>query len=114
MKIKKFFRIYLSLTVLLAILSLSACFFVSPASTLDLEVFSASYKNKLGKSSQVILVTTNNSFFFTEQKVYTLEKHAGIWKPAFEPFNAVIGKNGFALTGEKEKVTARPPPASIL
>lgn len=109
MKIKKFFRIYLSLTVLLAILSLSACFFVPPASTLDLELFSASYKNKLGKSSQVILVTTNNSFFFTEQKIHTLEKHAGIWKPVFEPFNAVIGKNGFAQPEEKREGDGKTP-----
>ncbi len=109
MKIIKFFRIYLSLTILLAILSLSACFFVPPASTLDLEVFPASYENKIGKSSQVIIVTTNKFFFFTEQKVHALEKHAGIWKAAFEPFNAVIGKNGFAQPGEKREGDGKTP-----
>jgi L,D-peptidoglycan transpeptidase YkuD (ErfK/YbiS/YcfS/YnhG family) len=108
-KIKKFFRIYLSLTVLLAILSLSACFFIPPAYTLDLEMFSASYENKIGKSRQVILVTIDTGFFFTEQKVYALEKIDKQWKPVFEPFNAVIGKNGFALPDEKREGDGKTP-----
>jgi Uncharacterized protein conserved in bacteria len=108
-KIIKSFRIYLSLTVLLAILSLSACLFCPSASTLDTEALSAFPKDKICKSSQVILVTTNKSFFFTEQKVHTLEKHAGIWKPVFEPFNAVIGKNGFAQPREKREGDGKTP-----
>ena len=109
MKIIKYFRIYVSLSVFLAVLSFSACFFVPQASALDAEVFSASYENKIGKSSQVILVTTNNFFFFTEQKVHTMEKHAGIWKSAFEPFSAVVGRNGFALPGEKKEGDGKTP-----
>ena len=109
MKIIKFFRIYLSLTILLAILSLSACLLRPSASTLDTKALSAFPKDKIGKSSQVILVATNKSFFFTEQKVHTLEKHAGIWKPAFEPFSAVVGRNGFALPGEKREGDGKTP-----
>jgi L,D-peptidoglycan transpeptidase YkuD (ErfK/YbiS/YcfS/YnhG family) len=108
-KIIKLFRIYLSLTVLLAILSLSACLLRPSASILNAEALSAFPEDKIGKSSHVILVTTNNSFFFTEQKVRTLEKHAGIWETVFEPFNAVIGKNGFAQPGEKREGDGKTP-----
>jgi L,D-peptidoglycan transpeptidase YkuD (ErfK/YbiS/YcfS/YnhG family) len=108
-KIIKFFRIYLSLTVLLAILSLSACLLRPSAAILNTEALSAFPEDKIGKSRQILLVIANNSFFFTEQKVHTLEKHAGIWKPAFEPFNGVIGKNGFAQPGEKREGDGKTP-----
>ena len=109
MKPIKFFRIHLLLAVLWAILSLSACLSRPSASILDTEALPAFPKDKTGKSSQVILVTNNKSFFFTKQKVYTLEKINNQWKSVFEPFNAVIGKNGFAKPHEKREGDGKTP-----
>jgi len=107
--ITKSSRICLLLLVLLAILSLSACLFRPSVSKLNFDALFASMENKIGKSRQVLLVTTDISFFFTEQKIYVAEKHAGKWGMIFEPFNAVIGKNGFALLGEKREGDGKTP-----
>jgi L,D-peptidoglycan transpeptidase YkuD (ErfK/YbiS/YcfS/YnhG family) len=108
-KIIKFFRIYLSLTALLAILSLSACLFCSSASILNAEALSAFPEDKIGKSRQILLVTTNNSIFFTERKIFAMERIGDQWKPAFEPFSAVVGRNSFALPGEKRERDGKTP-----
>ena len=108
-KIIKFFRIYLSLTVLLAILSLSACLLRPTASILNTETLSIFSEDKIGKSRQILLITTDTVFFFTEQKIYVIEKHADKWVIIFEPFNAVIGKNGFARPGEKREGDGKTP-----
>ena len=109
MNITKPSRIYLLLIVLLAIISLSACLFRPPVSKFDSDALFTSLENKIGKSRQVILVTTYTIFFFSEQKVYALEKNENQWKSAFEPFNAMIGKNGFALPGEKREGDGKTP-----
>jgi L,D-peptidoglycan transpeptidase YkuD (ErfK/YbiS/YcfS/YnhG family) len=108
-KIIKFFIIYLSLTVLLAILSLSACLLRPSASILDTEALSAFPEDKIGKSRKILLVTTNNSIFFTERKIFAMERIGNQWKPAFEPFSAVVGRNGFALPGEKREGDGKTP-----
>jgi L,D-peptidoglycan transpeptidase YkuD (ErfK/YbiS/YcfS/YnhG family) len=108
-KIIKFFRIYLSLTVLLAILSLSACLLRPSASIFDTEALSAFPEDKIGKSRKILLVTTNNSIFFTERKIFAMERIGNQWKPAFEPFSAVVGRNGFALPGEKREGDGKTP-----
>jgi L,D-peptidoglycan transpeptidase YkuD (ErfK/YbiS/YcfS/YnhG family) len=79
------------------------------ASILNTEALSAFSEDKIGKSRQVLLVTTDTSFFFTEQKIYVAEKQAGKWVIILEPFNAVIGKNGFALSGEKREGDGKTP-----
>jgi L,D-peptidoglycan transpeptidase YkuD (ErfK/YbiS/YcfS/YnhG family) len=107
--ITKSSRIYLLLGILLAILSLSACIFVPAASSLDPQAFLAAQENKIGQSSQILLVTDNSFLFFTERKVYALEKRANIWETAFAPFIAVIGKNGFAPPGEKREGDGKTP-----
>ncbi len=108
-KIIKFFRIYLSLTVFLVILSLSACLLRPSASILNIETISTFSEDKIGKSRQILLVTTDTVFFFTEQKIYVVEKYADKWVLVFEPFNAVIGKNGFAQPGEKREGDGKTP-----
>ncbi len=109
MKTIKSSRIYLLLIVLFVILSLSACLFRPSASKLNPDALFSSLENKIGKSYQVILVTTSKSFFFSEQKVYTMEKINNQWKSVFEPFDAVIGKNGFAELGEKREGDGKTP-----
>lgn len=109
MKIIKSSRIYLLLIVLFVILLLSACLFRPSASKLNPDALFTSLEKKIGKSSQILLVTTDNGFFFAEQKAYTLEKINNQWKSVFEPFNAVIGKNGFAKPGEKREGDGKTP-----
>ena len=38
-----------------------------------------------------------------------MEKHDDSWKPAFNPFHAVIGRNGFAPPGEKKEGDGKTP-----
>jgi L,D-peptidoglycan transpeptidase YkuD (ErfK/YbiS/YcfS/YnhG family) len=97
------------LSILLALLSVSACVFVSAISKLDLKTFMASKENKIGESTQILLVVNNSSFFFTKTNVYAAEKRGDKWQMAFEPFNAVIGRNGFAASGEKREGDGKTP-----
>jgi L,D-peptidoglycan transpeptidase YkuD (ErfK/YbiS/YcfS/YnhG family) len=90
-------------------LSLTACLFVPTASKFNIKTFLAAHDNKVGKSTQIILVIDNVSLFFNERKVYTLEKKGDDWKKAFESFNATIGKNGFAAAGEKREGDGKTP-----
>ena len=108
-KIIKSFIIIIYFTVVLVLLSLTACVFVPAVSKFDMKTFLAAYENKIKKSTQVLLVIDNGSLFFTERKVYALEKRGDDWKMAFEPFNAVIGKNGFATAGEKREGDGKTP-----
>jgi L,D-peptidoglycan transpeptidase YkuD (ErfK/YbiS/YcfS/YnhG family) len=109
MNIIKSFIIIIYFTVVLVLLSLTACLFVPEASKFNMKTFLAAHDNKAGKSTQIILVIDNNSLFFNERKVYTLEKKGADWKTAFEPFSAVIGKNGFAPVGEKREGDGKTP-----
>jgi len=108
-KMKNTFIIIMLLSILLTLLSVSACVFVPAISKLDMKTFLASQENKIGKSAQIILVVDNSSFFSTKTNVYTMEKRGDKWKMAFEPFNAVIGKNGFAAAGEKREGDGKTP-----
>ena len=106
---KNTFIIIMLLAILLTLLSVSACVFVPAISKLDMKTFLASQENKIGKSAQIILVVDNSSFFSTKTNVYTMKKHGDKWKMVFEPFNAVIGRNGFAVAGEKREGDGKTP-----
>lgn len=108
-KIIKSFIIIIYFTVVLVLLSLTACVFVPAVSKFDMKTFLAAHENKIKKSTQVLLVVDNSSLFYNERKVYALEKKGDDWKMAFEPFNAVIGKNGFATAGEKREGDGKTP-----
>ena len=109
MKIIKSFVVIIYFTILLILLSLTACVFVPVASKFDMKTFLAAHENKINKSIQILLVIDNSSLFSNERRVYALEKKANEWKMAFEPFNAVIGKNGFAPSGEKREGDGKTP-----
>ena len=93
----------------MVLLSLSACVFVSTASKFDMKSFLAAHESKIGKSTKILLIIDNGSLFFTERKVYALEKKGDNWKIAFEPFDAVIGKNGFAPVSQKREGDGKTP-----
>jgi L,D-peptidoglycan transpeptidase YkuD (ErfK/YbiS/YcfS/YnhG family) len=106
---KNTFIIIVLLAILLTLLSVSACVFVPAISKLDMKTFLASQENKIGESAQILLVVDNSSFFSTKTNVYAMEKRGDKWKMAFEPFTAVIGKNGFAAAGEKREGDGKTP-----
>ena len=109
MKKIKSFIIISYLTVALVLLSLAVFVSVSTASKFDMKSFLAAHENKINKSTQILLVIDNGSLFFTERKVYAFEKKGDDWQMAFAPFTAVIGKNGFAHTGEKREGDGKTP-----
>ena len=88
---------------------MTACFLVPAAHKFDTSAFLKSQSNKIDKSTQIILVVDNSSFFFTRTTLYAMEKRGDNWQMAFEPLNAVIGKNGFAPAGEKREGDGKTP-----
>lgn len=108
-KMKNTFITIMLLSILLTLLSLSACVFVPAISKLDMKTFLAAQENKIGESTQILLVIDNSSFFSTKTNIYTMEKHGDKWQMAFEPLDAVIGRNGFAPTGEKREGDGKTP-----
>jgi L,D-peptidoglycan transpeptidase YkuD (ErfK/YbiS/YcfS/YnhG family) len=87
----------------------TACFLAPTAHHFDTLAFFKFQSNKFDKSTQIILVVDNSSFFFTRTTLYAMEKRGDNWQMAFEPFNAVIGKNGFASSGEKREGDGKTP-----
>ena len=95
-------------SILLLILSVTACFLAPTAHNFDTSAFLKSQLNK-DKSTQIILVVDNSSFLFTRTTLYAMEKHVDNWQMAFEPLDAVIGRNGFAPVGEKREGDGKTP-----
>jgi L,D-peptidoglycan transpeptidase YkuD (ErfK/YbiS/YcfS/YnhG family) len=108
-KMKKTFIIIKLLFTVLALLSVTACVFVPAICASDIKTFMASQENKIGKSAQILLVKDNSSFFFIRTTLYAMEKRGAKWQMAFKPFNAVIGRNGFAPAGEKREGDGKTP-----
>ena len=109
MKIKKSLAIILLFSILLPFLSLQGCVFAPFATKFDTENFLATQKNKIGKSSQIILARDDSFFCFTKTTLYLMEKQKDDWEMAFEPIKATIGTNGFAPEGEKREGDGRTP-----
>jgi len=109
MKIKKSLKIALLFLILLPIFSLPGCVFAPFATKFNAGDFLISQGNKIGQSSQIILARDNNFLFFTRTELYAMEKRENNWQMVFEPFDAVIGTNGFAPEGEKREGDGRTP-----
>jgi L,D-peptidoglycan transpeptidase YkuD (ErfK/YbiS/YcfS/YnhG family) len=104
--IKYFIKLFL-FSILLVLILLSGC--VPLPSKTDIKTFLTDQQLKFAGTKQILLVIDNSSFFFPERKVYAFEKKADIWQIAFEPVDAVIGRKGFAPTGEKREGDGRTP-----
>ncbi len=65
--------------------------------------------NLVGESTQALIVTHEGFWFFPANKVYAAQKQGDTWMVAFEPFSAVVGRNGFAPFGEKREGDGRTP-----
>jgi len=60
-------------------------------------------------TKQILLVADDRFLSFAPGKVYALEKSFFSWRQAMEPFDAVIGRNGFAPQNEKREGDGRTP-----
>jgi L,D-peptidoglycan transpeptidase YkuD (ErfK/YbiS/YcfS/YnhG family) len=109
MKMKKTFIIFRLFSILLALLSVTACFLTPSTHKFDTSAFLKSQSNKIDKSTQIILVVDNSSFFFTKTTIYAMEKRGDDWQMAFDPLDAVIGRNGFTPVGEKREGDGKTP-----
>ena len=109
MKIKSLSIIILLFSVVLLLFFLQGCAFAPFMSKFNPGEFPISRGNKIGQSSQIILVRDSSFLFFTKTTLYAVEKHGDKWQAAFEPFDAVIGRNGFAPSGEKKEGDGRTP-----
>lgn len=109
MKIKRLSIIVLLFSILPLIFSLQGCVFAPFASKFNAGDFLLSGGNKIGQSSQIILVRDNGFLFLTKITLYAMEKRGNEWQAVFEPFDAVIGRNGFAPAGEKKEGDGRTP-----
>lgn len=72
------------------------------------EWMQAALENFPKTSSQVLLVTRKESSEF-QATLYPLEKRDAIWRYAFPPLPALIGRKGFAPPGEKKEGDLRTP-----
>jgi L,D-peptidoglycan transpeptidase YkuD (ErfK/YbiS/YcfS/YnhG family) len=89
---------------------LSSCCFVSPTiNKNDLEALLAPYENRIGQSTQMILVRERRCLFSSGYFVYAVEKKYDHGKWVSGPMEATIGKNGFALPGEKREGDGKTP-----
>ncbi|MEN6318046.1 MAG: L,D-transpeptidase family protein [Syntrophaceae bacterium] len=70
--------------------------------------FPGSHEKLIGESSQVLIVRNVNPGLVDVQ-VIALEKRNGRWESPFAPIEGVIGKNGFAPSGEKREGDGRTP-----
>ncbi len=61
---------------------------------------------------QALVVRDESFLFFSRIKLYALEKDAKTWREAFPKMKAVIGRNGFALPGNKREGDGRTPSGS--
>jgi L,D-peptidoglycan transpeptidase YkuD (ErfK/YbiS/YcfS/YnhG family) len=66
-------------------------------------------ENKIGRSSQMIVVQERRWFFSSGYFVYAGEKKDNHWKWVLGPMEAMIGKNGFASPGEKREGDGKTP-----
>jgi len=100
-------------TYLIIILSTIVVLLFSPCglcgTKAEFDSFLTPYKNDIEYSSQILLVATERIFFLERQIVYPLEKRSGTWQLALKPMKAVIGRNGFAPSGEKREGDGRTP-----
>jgi L,D-peptidoglycan transpeptidase YkuD (ErfK/YbiS/YcfS/YnhG family) len=90
-------------------LLLSYCFVSHTINRNDLKALLTPYENKIGQSTQMMLVRERRCLFSSGYYVYTLEKDQDDWKGVSGPMKATIGENGFALPGEKREGDGKTP-----
>jgi L,D-peptidoglycan transpeptidase YkuD (ErfK/YbiS/YcfS/YnhG family) len=80
----------------------------------ELKTLLRPYESKVGQSTQIILVQERKGPSSTGYFVYAVEKKQGRWKWVLGPMESTIGKNGFALPGEKREGDGKTPSGIFL
>lgn len=88
---------------------LSCCFANPKIDEPDLNALLAPYRNRIGQSTQIILVRERKSLPSSGYVVYVLEKKHHHWELVSGPMEATIGENGFAPPGEKREGDGKTP-----
>ena len=109
MKINKSPFIFLLFHILIVPFFISGCMPPLCGAKFDAGNFLNQQKDAVGNSSQILLVTDENFLFFHRPKLHAMEKNGNLWKAAFEPLDAVAGRNGFARAGEKKEGDGKTP-----
>jgi L,D-peptidoglycan transpeptidase YkuD (ErfK/YbiS/YcfS/YnhG family) len=94
------------LSVLLIIFSISACGLISVRSAPE-KLFASVAQRSFGSTQMLIAV--NDDSRKTAAKVYAIEERQGKWHLVFDPFDAVIGRNGFAVPNNKREGDGKTP-----
>jgi L,D-peptidoglycan transpeptidase YkuD (ErfK/YbiS/YcfS/YnhG family) len=90
--------------------SLLSCCLLSPQmNEQELKALLTPYENRIGQSTQMILVRQRRCLFSSRYFVYPVEKKHDHWQWVSGPMEATIGKNGFALPGEKREGDGKTP-----
>jgi len=71
------------------------------------------YENRIGQSTQFILVQERRGLFSSGYFVYAVERKHDHWKWVSGPVEAVIGKKGFAPPGEKREGDGKTPSGTL-
>jgi L,D-peptidoglycan transpeptidase YkuD (ErfK/YbiS/YcfS/YnhG family) len=95
--------------MLVFFLSLEGCFLRPCGINFNAGAWLSSLDDQLGKSTQIILVKKFDSPDTTKTRLYAMEKHGDTWQTAFGPFEATLGRNGFAPAGEKREGDGQSP-----
>ena len=89
---------------------LSSCYFANlKMNEDDLKAVLRPHENDIGQSTQMILVRERGFLFSSVYFVYAMEKADGHWKCVSDPIPAKVGRNGFALSGEKREGDGKTP-----
>ena len=93
----------------MSFLLLSCCFANPQMNEHELKVLLTPYENKIGQSTQMILVREKKGISSSRYFVYAVEKKHDHWEWVSGPMEATIGRNGFALPGEKREGDRKTP-----
>ena len=107
----RIFRLTIGLCLLLAAsFLLSSCYFANlKMNEDDLKAVLRPHENDIGQSTQMVLVRERGFLFSSVYFVYAMEKADGHWKCVSDPIPAKVGRNGFALSGEKREGDGKTP-----
>ena len=92
-----------------SLLLLSCCFANPQINENELKVLLTPYENEIGQSTQLILVRERRGLSSPGYFVYAVEKKHDHWEWVSGPMEATIGRNGFALPGEKREGDGKTP-----
>jgi L,D-peptidoglycan transpeptidase YkuD (ErfK/YbiS/YcfS/YnhG family) len=109
MNMKRILKLVCFLPLLLMLFLLGACVSFFQASRYNAATVLEIPGSVAGEGTQALLVTEEGFGCFARNYVYAAQKRGDQWIMAFEPFPAVVGRNGFVPSGEKREGDGRTP-----